>query len=149
MYGAYTIFKTNTRVEMYGHVCEFPCCVINSLSDAYMCQQTKPSLVKIMACRLIGAKPLSEPILTYCYLDHEKQTNYNRNPHLFIKKYIWKSRLENVGHFVAVSASEMRWRNEPFPGRRNQVCFKKLTMHHIKKSWFHTTLTCMPLMRWI
>ena len=34
--------------------------------DAYMRHQTKPSLVQIMACRLFGAKPLSEPMLWYC-----------------------------------------------------------------------------------
>ena len=41
---------------------------INSLrpSDAKMRQQSKSSLVQIMACRLIGAKPLSEPVLEYC-----------------------------------------------------------------------------------
>ena len=41
----------------------------NSLrpSDAYMRQLTRPSLVQIMACRLVGAKPLSEPMLEYCY----------------------------------------------------------------------------------
>ena len=26
----------------------------------------EPSLVKIMACRLVGAKPLFEPMLDYC-----------------------------------------------------------------------------------
>ena len=31
--------------------------------------KTSPSLVQIMACRLIGAKPLSEPMLDYCQLD--------------------------------------------------------------------------------
>ena len=25
-----------------------------------------PSLVQIMACRLVGAKPLSEPLMEYC-----------------------------------------------------------------------------------
>ena len=33
---------------------------------AYMLQQSKPSLVHIMACRLVGAKPLSEPMLWHC-----------------------------------------------------------------------------------
>ena len=37
-----------------------------SMSDVYMCQQSRPSLVQIMACRLFGAKPLSEPMLAYC-----------------------------------------------------------------------------------
>ena len=32
----------------------------------YMHQLTRPSLVQIMACRPLGAKPLSEPMLGYC-----------------------------------------------------------------------------------
>ena len=41
--------------------------VVNSLrpSDAYMRCWTGSSLVQIMACRLFGAKPLSEPMLEY------------------------------------------------------------------------------------
>ena len=41
---------------------------LNSLrpSDAYMRRWTGSSLVQIMACRLFGAKPLSEPMLEYC-----------------------------------------------------------------------------------
>ena len=41
---------------------------INSLrpSDAYMRQKPDPSVVQIMACRLFGAKPLSEPMTEYC-----------------------------------------------------------------------------------
>ena len=44
--------------------------LINSVrpSDAYMRLQHRPSLVQIMACRLFGAKPLSEPMLAYCQL---------------------------------------------------------------------------------
>ena len=38
-------------------------------SAAYMCQWIVSALVQIMACRLDGAKPLSEPMLTYCQLD--------------------------------------------------------------------------------
>ena len=43
---------------------------VNSLrsSDAYMRQWNRPSLVQIMACCLLGAKPLSEPMLVYCQL---------------------------------------------------------------------------------
>ena len=45
--------------------------VINSLRpcDAYMRQYHIPTLLQIMACRLIDAKPLSEPVLPYCQLD--------------------------------------------------------------------------------
>ena len=38
-------------------------------SAAYMRRWTGSALVQIMACRLDGAKPLSEPMLTYCELD--------------------------------------------------------------------------------
>ena len=33
----------------------------------------KPSLVQIMACRLICTKPLSEPMLTYCQVNTQEQ----------------------------------------------------------------------------
>ena len=38
---------------------------LNSLrpGDTYMCQWTRPSLLQIMACHLISAKPLSETML--------------------------------------------------------------------------------------
>ena len=35
----------------------------------YMHLQYRPSLVQIMACRLFGTKPLSEPMLVFCQLD--------------------------------------------------------------------------------
>ena len=42
---------------------------------AYMHHQTCPSLVQIMACRLVSAKPLSEPMLPYCQLDHKEHNS--------------------------------------------------------------------------
>ena len=33
----------------------------------------KPSLVQIMACRLIDTKPLSELMLTYCQMNTQEQ----------------------------------------------------------------------------
>ena len=47
---------------------------INSLrpSDAYVRQTNMPTLLQIMACRLLGAKPLSEPMLPYCQLNPKK-----------------------------------------------------------------------------
>ena len=44
-------------------------------SAAYMCQWTGSALVEIMACRLIGAKPLFQSMLKYCWLDHQEQTS--------------------------------------------------------------------------
>ena len=46
--------------------------LFNSLrmSDAYMRHQPRPLFVQLMmACRLFGAKPLSEPMLYDCQLD--------------------------------------------------------------------------------
>ena len=42
--------------------------------DIFISQWTGSSLVKVMACHLCGAKPLSEPIMTYCQLDPWKLT---------------------------------------------------------------------------
>ena len=64
---------------------------INSLrrSGAYMCQQHRPSLVQIIACRLFDAKPLSEPMLEHCQMDTYEQTwvkFFHRNLNIFIYK---------------------------------------------------------------
>ena len=78
---------------------------LNSLrpGDAYMRQKTNPSLVQIMACRLVGAKPLSAPILEYCWLDPWQHTSV-KSPsiciHFHKRKYISKRGLDNGGHFV-------------------------------------------------
>ena len=67
-------------------------------SDTYMPHQTSPPLVQIMACCLFGAKPLSEPIRTYCQLDPWEhiwvmfQLKYN-NFHW--RKCIWTCYLPN------------------------------------------------------
>ena len=37
-----------------------------------------------MTCRLFGAKPLPEPMLNYCQLDHEEQTSVKFESKLFI-----------------------------------------------------------------
>ena len=44
-------------------------------SDAYMRQQARSWLAQIMACRLIGAKPLYEAMLLYCQLDPKEHTS--------------------------------------------------------------------------
>ena len=42
-------------------------------SDTYMRQYNIPTLLQIMACRLVIVKPLSEPMLTFCQLDPKEQ----------------------------------------------------------------------------
>ena len=61
-------------------------------SAAYMSQWIGSALVKIMACRLFGAKPLSKPLLGYCQLDPEEQTS--------VKSY------QNSKFFVQENSSE-------------------------------------------
>ena len=41
--------------------------------DVYMHRLTKPSMFQKIACRLVGAKPFSEPKMRYCYWDPEEQ----------------------------------------------------------------------------
>ena len=45
-------------------------------SDAYMRHWSGSTLVQVMACRLLGAKPLPEPMLAYCLLS-SLGTNFN------------------------------------------------------------------------
>ena len=71
--------------------------VLHSLrpSDAYMHHQPRPSLVQIMACRLFGAKTLSQPMLYYCQLDPYEQTSvklYSKFKHFHSRKCIGKCR---------------------------------------------------------
>ena len=47
------------------------------LSDTFMLQYTRPSLVQIMTCFECSVKPLSEPMLTYCQLDHEVRFKFS------------------------------------------------------------------------
>ena len=71
---------------------------INSLrpSDTYTSQYDKPSLVQIMACRLFGAKPLSEPMLPYCQLNPKEHISvkfYLKFKSFHLRKCTWKCRL--------------------------------------------------------
>ena len=70
----------------------------NSLrsSDAYMCEQTIQSLVKIMACRLFSDNPLSEPMMVYYQL-HPKE-------HITMKFYL---------KFISFHSRKWKWKCEP------------------------------------
>ena len=70
---------------------------------AYMRRWTGSALVQIMACRLSGTKPLPEPMLTYCWLDHMEQNSVkleSKYKTFHSRKCIWKGRLRNGGHFA-------------------------------------------------
>ena len=78
-----------------------------------MRHQPTPSLVQIMACRLFGAKPFSEPMMYYCQLD-KLQSNCIKNYNIFIKKNVWKRCLENCSHFVSASMCAYHNRQRQF-----------------------------------
>ena len=81
-------------------------------SNAYIRQGTMLPLVQIMACRLFGAKPLSETMLSYCWLDHWVQTLLKReskSTNFPSGKCIWKYRLQNIGHFISVPPPSVGW----------------------------------------
>ena len=82
--------------------------LVNSLRlrDAYMHHQMRPSLVQIMACRLFGAQPLSEPMLDYCQLDpceHKSVKFKSKYNNFHWRKCISECFLQNVGCLVSAS----------------------------------------------
>ena len=75
-------------------------------SAAYMRQWTGSAFVQVMACRLFGAKPLSEPMLAICQLDSWKHISVKFKSefyHFHSRKCVWKYHLRNGGHFVSAS----------------------------------------------
>ena len=63
---------------------------------AYMRQYNIPTLLRIMACSLFDAEPLSEPMLPYCALDLKKHMSvrfYLRFWSFHSEKCTWKCRL--------------------------------------------------------
>ena len=60
------------------------------------------SWVKIMICCLLGAKTLSEPVLTYFQLDPWEQNKVkfeSKYKKFLLTKYIWKCCIQNFIHF--------------------------------------------------
>ena len=93
---------------------------INSLrpSDTYMRQYNIPTLVQIMACRLFGAKPLSEPMLPYSQLDPKELISlklYLKFRSFHSRKCTWKCHLRNGNYLalasLAIKAAILRWQN--------------------------------------
>ena len=62
-----------------------------------------------MACRLLGAKPLSEPMLAYCILDPTEHIlmNFFQNSKVFIQG----NTLENVVCVMAAILSRLQYVN--------------------------------------
>ena len=56
-----------------------------------------------MACRLVGAKPLSEPMLIYCHLVPKEliQWNFNRKSNIFIQENAFESVVWNLAAILS------------------------------------------------
>ena len=64
-----------------------------------------------MACRLIGAKPLSEPMLDYCQLDPHEHISvkiWSKYNNFHWPKCTWNCRLRNGVHLVSASMCVLR-----------------------------------------
>ena len=75
------------------------------------------TLVKITACHLFGAKPLSRPMLVYCQLDLSMLRNkLHRN---FTKLFIHEKASENIVCIMEAILSRGRWVKDPLMMRMN------------------------------
>ena len=100
--------KNSTEKAQTYHENMFANYTFNSLRpiDAYMRRQHRPSLVQIMFCRLFGAKPLSEPMLTFWQLDPWEETSVkfqSKFKYFHSRKGMWKYFLPHSAHFVSAS----------------------------------------------
>ena len=82
----------------------------------YMHQWTGLALVQVMACRLFGAKPLPEPVLTYSEFD-KLQWNSNQNTKLLTHE----NASEEIVCEMAAIFARARWGNI-FQAVHNTLC---------------------------
>ena len=90
-----------------------------------------------MACRLVGAKPLSEPMVEYCQLGPKEQTSVKSEAkftHFHSRKCIWKHRLRNGGHFVSASMCS-----------NNSACSE---LKYINLQWVYIGCYCIRQSQW-
>ena len=89
-----------------------------------------------MACRLVGAKPLSEPMLEYFNWTprNKLQWNFNRNSDIFIqekpsKTVVWKMlAILSRSQCVIVRRAGLLWSQQDFEWRWSVPLFKCLTV---------------------
>ena len=124
-------------------------------SDSYMRQLNIQSLVQIMACRLIGTKPLPEPMLSHWWVDTKGHISMK-----FYSKFIQGNTLENVickmaailsrcqcvknnSFNIAVPADGLASNGvRPWPSSSDTIVFKVFMV--IDSNW----LTCGTLTHW-
>ena len=84
-----SVFRPGARGHFMQHTL-----TLNSLkpNDAYMRQYNIPILLQKMACRLFGAKPLSEPMLPCYQLDPNEHIPMKF--YLKFKRFLWRKCIE-------------------------------------------------------
>ena len=81
-------------------------------SPAYTRHWTGSALVQVMACRLFGAKPLPEPMPTYCHMDSWEQISVkfeSESYHFHSRMCIWKCRLPERRPFWPAGDELNQW----------------------------------------
>ena len=85
-----------------------------------------------MVCRLDGAKPLSEPMLEYCWtLRNKLQWKFNRNSNIFIQE----NALENVVCEMASILSRPQCVNRQSGDYKVRYEYLKLSLFRIRLRW--------------
>ena len=95
--------------------------VVNKLTKQLKLGDTMSSLVHVKSWNLFCAKPLPEPIMTYCQSDQQEQASVK-----FESKYSsflssncnWKCCKRIVSHFVRASMSKIK---------QNQLTYRKIS----------------------
>ena len=82
-------------------------------SATYMHQWTGSVLARIMACCLVGAKPLSAPMLEHYQFDpwNKIQLNINQNSYIFIEENIFEQVVCEMGVFCPEGDELSNWNN--------------------------------------
>ena len=95
------------------------CCVLYQRFDR-MCHKARPPLVWMTAQGLFATKPLSGPVLAYCWLDTWQQTSltFESKYKIFIQEYEFENAVQNM---EAISSRPQCWIQGP------SRCFAKLT----------------------
>ena len=95
-----------------------------------ICVRKITSLFQIMACRLVGAKPLSGPMLECCYLEHGRKLQWNLdwNLYIFIQDHVFET--------VAWTMSGFLSRSQCVKNRGKISRFQVLTKHNnVRTIW--------------
>ena len=110
----------------------------------------RPSLVQIMACRLFGAKPLSEPMMEYfskrlCQIRNKFQWNFNRDVNIFIQENAFENVVVEMSAIFCRPQCVIKW-NFRYSHIQYKYCFAG---HRIYSPVWDTTLQLVFFRLWM